>query len=105
LARETDPTKTLIDELVLAVCAATGVRPDLAMMFVTPCVRHLQELHGGEKLYIPRPGRTYPVAAMRRMWKATGDVDLVCSEFGVSRAQFYRLVPSDAKLEPGDAAA
>ena len=92
MAREIDATQALEDELVAALAKDTGMLPSLAVMFVRPVVRYLQSKHAGRRMYVPSPGRTYDVEAMRQQLAETRDVDLVCKTHGVSRTTLYRLL-------------
>jgi hypothetical protein len=92
LAREVDATQVLRDELVQAVVRKTDVPPSYASLLVDSIVGHLQERYGGDRLYIPQAGRTYPVDEMRDYLASTRDVPATCRKFGVSRATLYRLL-------------
>jgi Mor family transcriptional regulator len=92
VTEDIDPARELLNELVRAVCEATGLRAVSAVRFVEPIVRHLQQNYGGEQLYIPSVGRTYPVDEMRQAVLSGVSMRALCRKYKVSRRTLYRLL-------------
>lgn len=90
--KDVDPIQVLEDELVTVVSEATGLRPEMAVQYVTPMLRHLQQQYGGDTLYIPVIRREYPVDSIRDHLAASGDVQATMHHFGLSRSTLYRIL-------------
>lgn len=92
MSEEFDPARELLNEFVRVLCEATGMRSINAIRLVEPIVRYLQQNHGGEQLYIPAIGRTYPVEEIRRAVSAGISIRALCRKYRVSRKTLYRLL-------------
>lgn len=87
-----EPAKTLVDELACALVEAQGVSFDQAVAYVRPIVAYLQQQYGGDEMYIPRPGRIYPVADIVEATRLRVPVKRICSQFGISRRTYFWLM-------------
>jgi hypothetical protein len=84
--------QALEDELTTALAADTGLRESMARLMVIPIVRYLVSEYAGDRIYIPTPGRNYPVAEIRAAFAASRDLTAVCQEYGISRRTLYRIL-------------
>jgi len=87
-----EPAKRLVDELAMALVQARGVSFEQAVAHVRPIVAYLQQQYGGDEMYIPRPGRTYPVADIVAATRRGDGVKRICSQFGISRRTYFWLM-------------
>jgi hypothetical protein len=85
------PLQLLEDELVEALVADTGLKPDWARKLIAPMMRHLVSEYGGERLYIPKR-REYEPEVVLAEFARTGNVEGTCAAFGISRRTLYRLL-------------
>jgi|GEM_PF-5831042 len=87
-----EPAKALLDELTVALAEARGIPHEEALQYVAPIVRHLQQQYGGDEVYIPRPGRSHPVADIIAARRRGDDIRAICIRYSISRRTFYNLM-------------
>ena len=78
---------------------ATGMHERLALPLVDAIMAELQRHYGGERYYIPAPGRVDRDQSIRDAIALGSSVSDVCKAKGVSKATVYRALkdqpPSD----------
>jgi hypothetical protein len=84
--------QALQDELAGVLKEAKGMSFDDAVTFAEPIVRYLQQQYGGDELYIPRPGRTYPITEILAARDSGKLVKDICRQYGISRRSYYNLL-------------
>jgi Mor family transcriptional regulator len=94
VSRETDRTEALRQELVAAVVAETGMREVLAVPLANSLLAYLQREYGGQRLYIPAPGRMYPILQIEAELRQGETPADVCKRYSISRRTLDRLFPS-----------
>lgn len=87
-----EPAKKLVDEMALALMQARGMTIEEAIANVRPIVAYLQQQYGGDEMYVPRPGRTYPIADIVDATRRGEGVRRICSRFGISRRTYFWLM-------------
>ncbi len=85
-----DRLSALRAELVAAIVEKNGVTETEALPFVNAVLVHLQDLYGGERVYIPAPRAKHDMAALEAALRSSTPT-AVARKFGTSRATAYRL--------------
>lgn len=95
MAQETDAAAALRSDWIDALAAQGIDGPEVAAI-VQRLVHHLQRNYGGTEIYIPVPGREYPVSAIREAFRRGDSMRRICREFQVDRRTLYRLLGDEA---------
>lgn len=94
MAQETDAAAALRSDWTEALAAIGLGGPDVAEV-VQQLVTHLQRNYGGTEIYIPVPGRAYPVDAIREAFRRGDSIRSICRAYQVDRRTLYRLLDDE----------
>lgn len=90
-AQVADQTIQLHRELTDIVRNKIGMREPFAADMAAAILEGLQEMHGGNNLYITAPDKTARNAAIRAEFNGTNSEE-VCRKYGVKRTRLYEIV-------------
>jgi Mor family transcriptional regulator len=77
--------------LTMAIGKAFSLSENAAMPLADRIADHLFVLAGGREFYVPRVDRKRRNAAIREAFNGQ-NMEEVCSRYGVSKSQLYRIV-------------
>lgn len=86
------PAQELVSELATALQDAKGIPYAVAVDYAEPIVRHLQQQHGGDELYIPQPYARRDIRELAAEREKGTPVDVILRKHGISRRTYYRLL-------------
>lgn len=87
-----DNSSSALREEFIDALAARGVDQAQAATIVNKLVAYLQDTRAGTTLYIPRPGRTYPVDAIRAAFADGASGRAICRRYRIDRRTLYALL-------------
>ena len=76
---------------ILLTANQFGMSDATALDFAQAMVNRIQSNHAGVEVYIPQAGKRQRNERIRRMFNGVNH-DIVCAEFGISKATLYRVV-------------
>jgi len=79
-------------ELITAACEATGQSAEAVAVIVGPVVRHLQESYGGDRIYIPKPGRVLDLEQVYADYLGRLPEREICRRHAISRRTLSRII-------------
>jgi Mor family transcriptional regulator len=85
---------------VVMTAVAFGMPEPEARAFAATLIDRIQMSHAGDAIYIPGPNKHRRNERIRRMFNGVNH-DVVCREFGISKATLYRVV-GQTKSGKGD---